>query len=173
MIMFLMSCWTFTNKCKRSSQELLICKINLCFWRIRNKQWLNESFKTSLSSRKMKERLVNHCWMIFSLMCLLSRLRFHQILTDWVSQLKLSQKCLTVLEIFLWFSNILDMIVIFSLDQLMRLIFNILFIQYILYFVFNVLILWINFWRFCLNWCIQVCKLQKTNMKYWMYFHKC
>ncbi len=35
------------------------------------------------------------------LMCLSSRLRFHQTLTDWVSQLKLSQKLLTVFKISL------------------------------------------------------------------------
>ena len=116
MIAFFMSCWTFTSKCKKSLQELLICKINLWFWRTRNRQWLNKSFKTSLSSRKMREKLASHCWMIFSLTCFSSRLKFYQTLTDWVSQLKLSQKHLTVLKISLRFSSVLNMFIIFSLD---------------------------------------------------------
>ena len=41
-----------TSRCKRSLQELLICKINLCFWKTRNRWWLNESFKTSSSLRE-------------------------------------------------------------------------------------------------------------------------
>ncbi len=36
-IMFLMSCWTFTSRCKKFSRKLLVCKINLYFWRTRNK----------------------------------------------------------------------------------------------------------------------------------------
>ena len=86
------------------------------FLKTTNRWWLNESFETLLSLRKMRERLVNHHWMIFSLMYFSSRLRFYQTLTDWVSQLKLSQKHLTVLEISLWFSSVLNMFIIFSLD---------------------------------------------------------
>ncbi len=77
--------------------------------------WMKVS-KHHRAWEKMRERLANHCWMIFFLTCLSSRLRFHQTLTDWVSQLKLSQKHLTVLEISSWFSSVLDMFIIFSLD---------------------------------------------------------
>ena len=119
----------FRSKSRLSTQRLFVYRNNLNLW-IKKKErcWIKSS-KTLLNSRKRSNRKrSSFLLMIYSLTFHSNVLKFHQISINWISLLKLSQKFLTVREIFLWFLNVFDMFVLFSLNQIIRLTLNFLLI---------------------------------------------